>query len=721
MHILSRATMRRTANRRRHRAAVIVIACGLASVPALAQMPDTSSWICEYCPFPEGYSGDYRAETVYVTDDSAYLGDAGGYDEEGAYINFAGGGSYLSRDYQARWAIEDLGLDSRYLAVTGGQQGLYDYRVSYRELPRRQYDTTRTIFSPSGAGSLSLPLGWQRATVTSDFTTLASDLVDVDIDSDRKTFEAGASYLPLPAVKVGASYRRIERSGVDIAAGSYFTQSSLLPRALDYSTDNVELSARLAADRGYLAAVYYGSFFQNRFLATSWESPFVTAAGAETGRIAQAPDNRMQQVSLSGGYRFDTWDSGLSFSAAAGRATQNDVLLPYTSNDNLTTVPLPRTRLDAEVDKRNFAIAASASPLDKLRIDARFRYDRRENNTPIESWTRVISDTFNSGETEENVPYGFKRSNLSMDASYRWSRELRLSGGFRRTENDRDYQEVAEQTEDSGWGALYWRPNGRIDLLAKGGVAKREIDRYDESLAFSFGQNPLLRKYHLAYRYRRFAELTLSASGAETPVSATLAALYADDDYTKSPLGLTGAEDLRISGDLSYAASEKQHFHLQAGYEDIRSTQAGSEQYSLPDWRARNTDRFYTAGVGMRLLEVSDDIDVTVDYLRSIGTTGISVVTTGGPGMFPDLETTLDSFHLRVAWHRSPRTTLNLSARYESFAMEDWALEGVQPDTIPVVLSLGADPYDYDRFVIGLGFSYRIGPEAIRRDQESAP
>ncbi|MDZ7768338.1 MAG: MtrB/PioB family outer membrane beta-barrel protein [Woeseiaceae bacterium] len=79
--------------------------------------------------------------------------------------------------------------------------------------------------------------------------------------------------------------------------------------------------------------------------------------------------------------------------------------------------------------------------------------------------------------------------------------------------------------------------------------------------------------------------------------------------------------------------------------------------------------------------------------------------------MFPDLETTLDSFNLRVAWRRSARTTFNLSARYERFVMDDWALEGVQPDTIPVVLALGAEPYDYDRFLIGLGFSYRIGPE----------
>ncbi len=52
---------------------------------------------------------------------------------------------------------------------------------------------------------------------------------------------------------------------------------------------------------------------------------------------------------------------------------------------------------------------------------------------------------------------------------------------------------------------------------------------------------------------------------------------------------------------------------------------------------------------------------------------------------------------------------LALMLRYESFDSEDWSLEGVQPDTIPNVLSLSADPYDYDVFVISLGFSYALG------------
>ena len=408
----------------------LAAALGSCAATALAQAPDTSSWVCQYCPFPDGYRAEYTAGADYVSDDSAYLGDATGYDDSGVYPKLSGDGSYLSQRYQARWRVEDLGLDSRALSLAGGRQGLYDFRLSYRELPRREFDTTRTIFSRSGDASLALPAGWQRASLTSGFTGLDAALAGRNIGSDRKTLEMGAAYLPLQALKLSASYTRIEKSGVDIAAGSYFTQSSLLPRPLDYSTDNVMLSARIAMDRGYLAAAWQGSFFQNTLLGTSWESPFLTAAGAETGRTAQAPDNRFQQLSLSGGYRLDGWDTYMSFSAAAGRATQDDVLLPYTTNGTLTTAALPRARLDGEVNKRNLALAVSASPLEKLGVNVRFRQDRSDNDTPVDTWTRVITDTFNSGDAEQNVPYSFRRNRLGVDASYRLSRELRLAGGY---------------------------------------------------------------------------------------------------------------------------------------------------------------------------------------------------------------------------------------------------------------------------------------------------
>jgi len=43
---------------------------------------------------------------------------------------------------------------------------------------------------------------------------------------------------------------------------------------------------------------------------------------------------------------------------------------------------------------------------------------------------------------------------------------------------------------------------------------------------------------------------------------------------------------------------------------------------------------------------------------------------------------------------------------YEKFNTDDWALEGVEAATVPNLLSLGADPYNYDAHVFFVGVSY---------------
>jgi MtrB/PioB family decaheme-associated outer membrane protein len=695
------------------RATLLARCLGVTSVAiasaALAQQPDTSSWVCEYCPFADGYRADYEAGTSYVTGDAAHFGDAGGYNEQGAYLNLDGSGSYASENYQAQWLAEDLGLDSRYLSVSGGNQGSYGYRIAYRELPRHRFDTTQTIFQQASPDSLSLPPGWVRSPVTGGFSALGASLVDRDISSERRVLELGGRYLPSDRFRVSASYRRQERDGLRIAGGSYFTQSSLLPAPFDHATDETELGLRYSGGQGYLKLAYLGSFFQNENLALRWETPFTSAVGAETGAQAQSPDNSFQQISLAGNYRVHRYDTVFGLNLARGRLEQDDSLLPYTSNPLLTTSPLPRQRLDGRVDTSNVALTMSTRPFDKARIRLAYRLDDRDNRTSVDAWARVITDTFNSGDVETNVPYSFRKTRFNALGSYQLRRNVRVSAGFDRIEYDRDFQEVAEQTETGGWGMLRWKPNDYLDIRAKGGATEREIDRYDETVAVSLGQNPLLRKYHLAYRYRRFGELTLAAALPEKPVSLTVTAMYADDEYTQSRLGITDGDDLRVAGDLSFALADNRYLYLHGGYENIESDQLGSEQFATADWSARNTDRFYSAGGGLILRQIAGSFDVTLDYTRAMGSTEISLNTlAAGLGWFPDLESTMDSVRLRLVWHRSEQLAVNLGLRYEGFEAEDWALEGVAPDTVPVVLTTGAKPYDYDVVLVGIGFTYLL-------------
>ncbi len=686
------------------------IATALSVTPTLSAEVDTSRWACEFCPFESGHRADYEAGATSVSDDSAYFGDASGYDEKGAYLNVDGTGSHRNDGYQMLWFIEDLGLDSRYAEISGGQQGTYDYHLAYRQIPRHIFDTTNTVFEQASADTLVLPTGWVTAPLTSGFTQLNENLFSRNIESDRKSVTLGGRYKLSDRLRISADFRRQIRDGTDVFAGSYFTQSSLLPRPFDYETDEIDFGIRYAGDNGFVTLAYYASLFDNSNTELRWDNPFTSSPGAEQAALAQPPDSRFHQVSLSGSYRFAPYRTVVAFSGAVGSIEQDELFLPYTTNSNIVTTPLPQAQLDGEVETTNFAFTVTARPHRRARLKVAYRYDERDNQTPQEQWTRVIADSFDSGEVETNVPYSYERSKLNLSGHYDLFKNFRVSGGYDRTVLDRDFQEVAEQTEDSGWGRIRWRPNPFIEVSARGGASERDIDRYDETFAASLGQNPLLRKYNLAYRYREFGELTVSASLPERSVSLTLNALYANDDYTQSQIGLIDADELRFAADLSWSISETASMYLSAGYESIESQQAGSEQFSTPDWRATNSDDFYTAGAGFRVSKIADKFDLQFDYLRSEGTSEIDVSSaSGGLSRFPDLESTLDSLRVRLSYRLSERLEFAFRLRYQSFAAEDWGIEGVGPATIPVVLTLGANPYDYDVFIVGLGFRYLIG------------
>jgi MtrB/PioB family decaheme-associated outer membrane protein len=680
---------------------------------------DTSGWVCEFCPFETGQRADYEAGVTSVSDDSAFFGDATGYDEEGEYLNVDGEGSYNNDDYQMRWTLEDLALDSRFAEIAGGRQGTYDYQVSYRQIPQRVFDTTATIFEQTSADTLSTPSAWVEAPLTSGFTELTSSLVPRNIESDRKTFALGGRYLFSDRFRVSAEFRRQNRDGTDVFAGSYFTQSSLLPRPFEYETDEIDVGIRYAGDNGFVNLGYYASLFDNSNAELRWDNPFTSVPGAEQGALAQPPDNSFHQVTLSGNYHFAPGRTVVAFSGAVGTIEQDDLLLPYTINSNIVTTPLPQAQLDGEVETTNMALTISSRPHKRTRLKLAYRYDERDNQTSALQWTRVVTDSFLTNEVETNVPYSYERSKLNVYGHYDLIKTIRVFGGYDRTTMDRDFQEVAEQTEDSGWGGARWRPSANIEISGRGGASERDIDRYDESFASNLEQNPLMRKYNLAYRYREFGEFTFSASMAERPLSFTLNALYADDQYTHSQLGLLEGEDLRLAADLSWSFSDTASVYLNAGYESLESLQAGSEQFSTPDWHATNADKFVTAGIGFRADQIADKFDLQLDYLRSEGTSEISVdSTSGGLSLFPDLESTLDSVRLRLAYRVSERLELAFRLRYEKFKAEDWGLQGVGPATIPVILTLGAKPYDYDVFMFGLGFRYMIGESSTEASDD---
>jgi MtrB/PioB family decaheme-associated outer membrane protein len=420
----------------------------LTPAAAMAQV-DTSDWNCEYCPFDDGYRAEYEAGGSYVSEDAARFGNGTGLDEKGAYVDLNGEGRYLKDGTEVTWYAEDLGFDSRVFEFGVGKPGKFGIDLGYRELPYRLFGDTVTPFAGS-SDTLSLPADWVPAGTTDSMPGLAAALASHNIEKDRQILEFGANYLPSSHFRLFADYQRQQREGTNIMAGSFFSQSAYLPRPVDDYTDRFDAGIRYANGPFNMSLAYYGSFYTNDVGSLTWDNPFSGFAGTEQGQLATEPDNDFQQFSLSGAYRAQAWNTVIAFSVASGSGEQNMDLLPYTINPTIPQPLILMTNIEGKVDTTNYGLTLTTRPHERLNVRVAYRYDERDNKTPVSTWTRVITDALDSGDTELNIPYSFERGRLNLSGTFRLLDTVSISGGYDRTDYDRSFSEVASQTEDTG-------------------------------------------------------------------------------------------------------------------------------------------------------------------------------------------------------------------------------------------------------------------------------
>lgn len=685
--------------------------------------PDTSQWKCEECPFAKGHQADYEIGGAYVSDDAARFGNATGYDEKGGYVVANGEGGYASENYRTEWELEDLGLDSRSVKVDGGKPGTYGYELEYSELPYRRYDTTQTPFLQTTDEQLSLPAGWVPAGTTSGFTALNGALRDQNIEIDRTTIGVGGEYRGLDRFRFEADYRRTERDGWGVAGAPFYTSSSLLAAPIDDSTDTASIAALYGDERWTASLSWTGSFYEDSNDELRWDNPYT---GGGQGALSTPPDNKAQLLAVDAAYRFAS-PTTISFSAAIGEMRQDDAFLPYTINQAVTVRPLPRANLDAKVDTTHVDARIVSQPWPFLRLKGVYRYDDRDNTTPVDQWTRTIADLLDSGETESNKPYSFTRNLFEVSATaritrYDWLKTFEFEAGYDRVDLDRTLQEVEKSTEDTGWGRVRWRPRGDTEVALRGGIARRDPDDYDLSVAQANEQNPLMRKYTLAYRFRDFLDLRARTGWPGKPITFGAQAHYSTTDYTESQIGLTKHDDRRFAADVTWAINDEFTTYLQGGYEDLALAVINSESFGAPDWNSQHRDRFRTADAGVRFKDSDEKFTANLSMMYARGTSDIGVSSMfSGAGPYPQLETELMGAELEVGYRLNDSIDLRLGVRYEDFSSSDWALQGVEPATIPTVLTLGADPYDYDVYLVTLSMRYSFGRPKSAPKEEAEP
>lgn len=694
--------------------ASVLSTAGTASAQQVA--PDTSGWACSKCPFERGYRSAVEAGAGYADDSSAKFGDYTGLDEDGGYVLAGAEGKAASESgYTVSYELADLGLDSREVRIEGGRQGEFEYGLFYDRIPHTIFDTASTVFGGVGGSHLALPSGWVPAGTTGGMAALDASLRSVDVGLDRDRYGASGAFWWGQNLSFSLDYRRDERDGIRPQFAAIGSVSTELLRPIDDATDRLDARVRYQGAHWFGEIGYSGSLYDTKAAYLRWDNPFnPMVPGADAGQMALAPDNDYHELSLSTGWYGLPGNTAITLSAAMGTGSQDIGFLPYTINPLVATDALPAGNLDGEMSVSRIDVTFSSRPIDRLRLRGTVAYDERDNESRQATFTSVVhTDAFPVGDDRVNPVYGYERLRMFGSADFRVYDELTvgLGGEYRETDRTGTAREVKSETLADGWGRVQYRPNGLLNFIVKGGAEERDPDKYQTDVAAANGQNPLLRKYDMSYRYRSYGEFMASATLGKLPLTLGASAYYGDDSYTQSELGLVAGLDRRYALDLTWTVNEKVTAYLDGGQERIDSKTRGSSTFSAPDWRGDVEDEFTTYGAGITA-RFGEKARLDLGYTRAEGDSDTTVTGVAG-GAFPTVESELDSFQADLTYGVSERLDLVLGWRYESFDSDDWAWAGIEPDTLPTILALGYDPYEYDVNYVTASVRYYFGPRKV--------
>jgi len=671
---------------------------------------DTSQWKCKFCAFEEpGVTGALDIGVGYVSDDSYKFGEYNGLYEKGAY--FIGDADLRIRGEDAKyWDIKatNIGIDTRSLDIEGGKQGAYKFTFDYSELPHFITDSIATPFLGIGGSNLTLPSTWVRAGSTAGMTDLSNSLHPTDLQTKRKRVGVGATFIASERWKYAVSYRHETREGTRAVGSAFFFNGAQLVMPVDYVTQQIDVSASYSGNAFQARFAYYGSLFSDNNTGLTWQNPYISAAGADSGQLAQPPDNAFHQLAAEFGYDFSERTRATA-DLSIGRMTQNQDFLPVTTNTSLTGYPfaLPRSSLDGLVDTVNGKLKITSRVTPKLNLGLTYIYNDHDDKTPQATYTWVSTDTNVNSTTRTNLPYSFRQNKLKLKADYQLTGNTRLSAGFDNDRNDRTYQEVSDTTENTVWGKGKVRMPGTAEVTIKLAHAKRDIGNYEALPWLSPEENPLLRKYNMADRDRDLGSLRVQMLSFDN-VSVGFGFEYANDVYSHSSVGLTASRDFSLNADVSAVVDAKTTLYIFLNHEEISSQQSGSSTATTPDWSGENKDTIDTIGFGIKHTIIEKKLDVGGDFSITNSQGKVTVDAGSAAAPFPDINADFISAKLYAAYKLRDNLTLKGTYWYQKLDSTNWSYDGVAVDTVSNLLALGQTSPNYNVNVVMMSLRYQF-------------
>ncbi len=640
----------------------------------------------------------------YVNRASDKFGEYNGLDNRGAFaignIDLRGGGTYDSGD-PTRWRIlgTDLGLETRSLTGEYGQQGKFRLKLGYDEWRRNRSDSYQTPYNGAGTNNLTLPSNWivpivpvisaapnargldpavanssaivsgvlkppsaaNLATSNNIINTDIPDFHDVGLSTKRKRTDGGFNYTFDSNWSFDASYRHehkdglkplgtVSRNSASTGGNSLGDISTIIPDLIDTDTDQFNASLNYNGEKFFLQAIYYGSLFHNDVSGMSWQNWATGPTGSGTvNTISSPPSNQFHEFALTGGYKFSS-TTKLVVNASYSRSTQDDVFLT-----NSTTPVVPVSSPHALVVTKDLNAKLTASPMKGLKLAANFKYDDRDNRTPVNIYqyadtqeNPVANALFPAGpnnplgavlaqNANANRPYSKKITQFNLDADYAFAKEQWLKAGYDFQKIDRtcngswincaDAPTTRENTARVEWhGNVTENLNGRLDYA----YSQRRVSNYDENAFLALV--PYANVVPAGQTISAYQALLLSGLTGYGPVSGLNGGVFAGPGLTAAQAALffpnnnalanaTYANNNRISelpGMRRFFVADRNRDKVRA----LINWQA-SEQFSLQGGLDYNRDNFNDSVYGLKnakswALNLDGSYSVSQDLVASL-------------------------------------------------------------------------------------------------------
>jgi len=572
------------------------------------------------------------------------------------------------------------------------------------------------------AGTVGIPITGAQVALPSVWRALATPF---GLDSRRDSIHVGLKYAIAKELEAEFALSSRKRQGYMPFGGAFaFNNANEFPLPIDDRTTDFEAGVDWTNEKGMLRVAYERSMFANAYTALVWDNPtratdysdnrttvtgydpsgYSNGNGPATGRLATAPDNTLNAVTLTGLAKFARRTS-FSGNVAIISMTQDDALIPWTTNSVIANptvyalfpalAQLPRPTAQAEVKALSGSFVFNTRAHQYVNLTARYRYHDHDNRTPAFPLTNTVRfDAVPEPPSGSTEAYTITQNKFDVDASFNVLPYTSFKVGYGLDANKKTYLAYRKLTDNTVRASIDTVGNQYVTFRAIFEHTKRTGSDFHQEAIVDPGGQPNLRLFDDAERTRNRTTLLVTLMPA--PVFDITASYgYGKDDYDiglNPQFGLLNNDNNVVNVGFNVNPTEQVSFGLNVGQEKFASQQKSRNANPAPDsswtdptrdWFLDNDETVRNVDLYLDLVKLGGKADVHIAYDLSDSDNAfvhygpridaLRALATPQSEPLPNVTNQWRRFTLDLTYFLTARTGVGLGYWYEKFEVSDFA------------------------------------------------